>query len=269
ALASLGCGMVWCDCATMATNVTVTPSMPEYSQKAGNIAREIADYVYSLRDSFEYEQLPLFPHDAAKYAVEFKYDVPVFVSDSGDNTTGGAVGDHTIMLREFLNIRNLNGKRILVTSIWDEECVNDCWNHSIGDEFEISIGKDYDENTRSVKVKGILKNKGSLLGYMGCENDAVGRCVTISIGSIDCCVIDKPGSFITKGHFGSMGAGLNLDDYEVVVVKQGYLFAELRAIAKLAIIALTPGATHQILEALEFKKIKPPVYPLHYMGGLK
>lgn len=267
AIASLGCGMVWCDCATLATNVIVTPSKPEFTQKAKNIAKEIADYVYSLRDSFEYEQLPLFPHDAAKYAVEFKYDSPVFISDSGDNTTGGAVGDHTIMLREFLSIRDLKGKKILVTSIWDEKCVNECWEHSIGDVFEVSVGKNYDENTKAVKIKGILKSKGSLLGYMGCEKDPVGRCVTLSVGQIDLCIIDRPGSFISKGHFGSMGAGLNIEDYDIIVVKQGYLFVELRTIAKLAIIALTPGATHQILEALEFKKIKPPVYPLRYKGN--
>ena len=47
------------------------------------------------------------------------------------------------------------------------------------------------------------------------------------------------------------------------MVKQGYLFAELRKLAKLAILALTPGATHQIIENMEYHKIIPPVYPLH------
>ena len=55
---------------------------------------------------------------------------------------------------------------------------------------------------------------------------------------------------------------MNIKDYQVVVVKQGYLFPELSSIADLAILALTPGATNQIIEDLEYKKFIPPVYPL-------
>ena len=80
------------------------------------------------------------------------------------------------------------------------------------------------------------------------------------------CIIDHPGSFITKGHFGALGAGLDMADYQVIIVKQGYLFPELRPMAKLSILALTPGATHQIIESLQYRKIVPPVYPLDYTG---
>jgi len=266
AVASLGCGMIWCDCRTLASNVVVTPSKVEHTAYARKAAEEFAAYVYSLRDSFEFEQLPLSPHEAARYAVEFAHGSPVYVSDSGDNTTGGAVGDHTILLREFLNIRDYRGKKVLVTSIWDEKAVAECMRHDEGDELTVTVGKDYDDNTRAVTVTGRLKRKGRLLGYMGCEDDAVGDCVTIESGSVDFCIISRPGSFISKGHFGPKGAGLDMDDYQVIVVKQGYLFAELRKLAKLAILALTPGATHQIVETLPFRRIVPPVYPLNYVG---
>jgi microcystin degradation protein MlrC len=39
------------------------------------------------------------------------------------------------------------------------------------------------------------------------------------------------------------------------------LFAELSKAAKLAILALTPGATHQIIENLRYKRIIHPLYP--------
>ncbi len=264
-VATLGCGMIWCDCKTLASNVCVTPTEEKYTDQAKRLVRELADYVYSLRDSFEFEQLPLSPHEAARYAIEFPYGKPVYVSDSGDNTTGGAVGDHTIMLREFLGIRDYRGKRVLVTSICDEDCVDACWKLQEGARVQVSVGKDYDENTKAVKLEGTLLRKGNLLGYMGLENDTVGRCVTISLGAVDVCIIDKPGSFISQQHFESKGAGLHLNDYDVVVVKQGYLFAELRKLAKLAILALTPGGTHQLVETLEYHHITPPVYPLHYV----
>ena len=149
-----------------------------------------------------------------------------------------------------------------MTSIWDENAVAKCLEHKEGDRITLSVGHGYDENTKAVEVTGTIKKIGRLFGYMGCEHDAVGNAVTISTENVDFVIIDRPGSFISVGHF-TEGAGLDLDEYQVVVVKQGYLFAELRKLAKLAILALTPGATHQIIENMEYHKIIPPVYPLH------
>ena len=260
-VASLGIGMVWCDCETMASNIVVTPSEECYTQECAKIAQELADYVYGLRDSFEFEQVPMDPHEGVKFSVQYP-ESPVYVSDSGDNTTGGAVGDHTIILREYLKLRDFRGRKVLVTSIWDENAVAECLKHKEGDEITLSIGHDYDENTKAVQVTGTIKKIGKLLGYMGCEHDATGVAVTISTPNVDFVIIDRPGSFISVGHF-TEGAGLDLEEYQVIVVKQGYLFAELRKLAKLAILALTPGGTHQLIENLEYHKIIPPVYPLH------
>ena len=174
------------------------------------------------------------------------------------------MGDHTIMLREYLNLREYYGKKILVTTIWDENALAVCMEHKEGDEIEISIGHDYDENTKAVLVKGKIKKKGKLRGYMGCEDDEVGDVVTIETEHVDIVLCGHAGSFISVRHF-TDGAGLNMDDYQVIVVKQGYLFAELRKLAKLAILALTPGGTHQLVENLEYHNIKPPVYPLQYV----
>lgn len=259
-VATLGIGMVWCDCETMASNVVVTPSEECYTQVCASIAKELADYIYGLRYDFEFEQVPMDPHEAVKFSLQYP-ETPVYVSDSGDNTTGGAVGDHTIILREYLKMKNFNGRKVLVTSIWDEKAVEECMVYAEGETITVTVGKNYDENTKAVTVTGVLKKKGRLFGYMGCEKDAVGGAVTISTPNLDFVIIDRPGSFISVGHF-TDGAGLDLDDYQVVVVKQGYLFAELRKLAKLAILALTPGATHQILENMEYHKILPPVYPL-------
>ena len=260
-VATLGIGMVWCDCESMASNIVVTPSEERYTEACARIARELADYVYGYRELFEFEQVPMDPHEGVKFSVQYP-ESPVYISDSGDNTTGGAVGDHTILLREFLKLRDFNGRKVLVTSIWDENAVAKCLEHKEGDRITLSVGHGYDENTKAVEVTGTIKKIGRLFGYMGGEHDAVGNAVTISTENVDFVIIDRPGSFISVGHF-TEGAGLDLDEYQVVVVKQGYLFAELRKLAKLAILALTPGATHQIIENMEYHKIIPPVYPLH------
>lgn len=264
AVASLGIGMVWCDCETMASNIIVTPSEECYAEECQKIAAELADYVYGFRDRFEFEQVAMDPHEGVRFSVQYP-ESPVYLSDSGDNTTGGAVGDHTIILREYLKLKDTNGRKVLVTAIWDERAVAECVKHREGEWVTLNVGHDNDENTKAVEITGTIKRIGRLLGYMGCEQDAVGTAVTISVGSIDVMIIDRPGSMISVGHF-TAGAGLDLNEYQVVVVKQGYLFAELRKLAKLAILALTPGATHQMIENLEYRKVIAPVYPLRIVG---
>ncbi|MDR1505631.1 MAG: M81 family metallopeptidase [Treponema sp.] len=262
AIASLGIGMVWCDCPTLHTNIIVTPQSADFTGTAEKEARNLADYVYSLRDSFDFDQLPLLPHEAMRYSLAYKGG-PVYVSDSGDNTTGGAVGDHTTLLREYLSARNLNGKKVIITSIWDEKTVAECIKHREGERLTVSIGHGKNEDSKAVTVTAVLKKKGELKGYMSCETDTVGNSVTLTAGNIDIVITDKPGSFISAHHFNA--AGLNLEEYHVIVVKQGYLFAELREKADLAILALTNGATNMMIEKLPFKRITPPVYPLTYV----
>ena len=57
-------------------------------------------------------------------------------------------------------------------------------------------------------------------------------------------------------------AGVNPDDYDIVMVKQGYLFPELDVKAKFPIMCLSPGATYQIVARLPFKIIQRPTYPM-------
>ena len=257
-IASLYIGMQWCDCPNLASTITVTPTEEKYSQKAKKAAENLADCVYSFRDSFEFEQLPLTPHEAVRYALRYE-NSPVFISDSGDNTTGGAVGDHTVLLREFLNCRDYNSKKVLVTNIWDSAAVKECEKWQEGDEITLNVGSNRDEDSASIRVQGILKKKAVLYGYLNVTSDPVGKAMTISVGSLDFVVTDMPSSFITCSHF--KGAGLDMSEYQIIVVKQGYLFAELSKLAKLAILALTPGATHQIIENLRYEHIVKPLYP--------
>ena len=256
-VASVYVGMQWCDCPGLASTVVITPST-ENADRAKKAAQELADYVYEFRNSFEFDQLPLPPHEAVAYALAYEGS-PVYISDSGDNTTGGAVGDHTILLREFLKCKEFHGKKVIVTNIWDAEAVKACEKWQEGEHIVLDIGSGRDEDSAKVRVEGVLKKKGLLHGYMGCVGDAIGKTVTISVGNVDFIITDVSGSFISFSHFEA--AGLDVHDYQVIVVKQGYLFAELSKAANLAILALTPGATHQIIENLHYKRIIHPLYP--------
>ncbi len=260
AFATLGIGAIWIDSPTLASNVAVTPSKDEYSAFAKQTAIELAEFVMGFKDSFEFEQLPLLPKDARRYSLELDVK-PVFVSDSGDNTTGGGVGDHTVLLREYLlHCKDYRNKKVLIAGIYDAKAVSECLDFNEGDDITVNVGKNTTEDNKQITLKGKLKKKGMLRGYLGCENVNVGQAVTIEVGAVDVTLIDRPGSFISLEHFDV--ANLNVSEYDVIVVKQGYLFVPLRAVSKFSILALTPGATHQIIESLKYYKIVPPVYPL-------
>lgn len=98
------------------------------------------------------------------------------------------------------------------------------------------------------------------MGYYSSKNDVTGHVCTVSMGDIDVVVANGGDSFTTVNHF--TRAGLDINDYDVAIVKQGYLFAELAAIASLHIMALTPGACNLIIEDMEFHNLLRPMYPL-------
>ncbi len=57
-------------------------------------------------------------------------------------------------------------------------------------------------------------------------------------------------------------AGVEPLDYGLIVVKLGYLWDALRPLAERAIIALTPGATCEVLERIPYRRLVRPMYPL-------
>ena len=59
-----------------------------------------------------------------------------------------------------------------------------------------------------------------------------------------------------------VSAHIDLDAYDIIVVKQGYIFPELKAKGKLCIMSLTDGATPQDTRIIPFKRIMRPMYPI-------
>ena len=55
---------------------------------------------------------------------------------------------------------------------------------------------------------------------------------------------------------------MDLDAYDLIIVKQGYLYPELKAMAANYVMALTDGACMQRTEKLTYKKVSRPIYPL-------
>lgn len=56
--------------------------------------------------------------------------------------------------------------------------------------------------------------------------------------------------------------GIDWDNYDIIVVKQGYAFPEIKEKGKLVIMSLTNGSTLQDTSRLPFKRIMRPMYPI-------
>lgn len=55
--------------------------------------------------------------------------------------------------------------------------------------------------------------------------------------------------------------GIDPHEHQIIVVKIGYLEPELRALAAKALLALSPGAVNQDMQAADYHRIRRPIYP--------
>ena len=63
-------------------------------------------------------------------------------------------------------------------------------------------------------------------------------------------------------HHQFIAGGIDWDAYDVIVVKQGYIFPELKEKGVFNVMSLTDGATPQDTAHLKFKRIMRPMYPI-------
>ncbi|GAB2571122.1 M81 family metallopeptidase [Gracilibacillus alcaliphilus] len=242
----------WSDSENTSTSIFVIPKSAKYKEYADEKAIELENFIMERVEQFTFCALDLSPEEAVLKALQADQN-PVFISDSGDNTTAGATGMNTNLL-ELFHHSELGEKKVLISAIYDKEAYQLLNSKEINEPVELSIGINNDKDTQKVLVKGKLKAKGDLLGYLNATDDKVGDVCTVSIGNLDVAVANRAESFITLNHF--TRAGLHIEEYDVVVVKQGYLFDELSEIAKLSILAMTPGATFLNIKNLNYKHQK-------------
>lgn len=254
--ASFFVGFSWADTEYTGSSIVVVPESEEFNSLAQEVANELADLILKKKDEFKFASLALKPKDAIEKAIKINKK-PVFISDSGDNTTGGAIGTSTIFLREIIKYKDLTNKKICIASIYDEDAFDYCSKKVVGELVEVPIGKNSSNFDKSITIKGVLKSKGALMGYLGFTTKKVGEVCTLSAGNIDIVIANKPYSFITVNHFKE--ANLDLNSYDIIVVKQGYLFSELESISKFHILALTSGATYQIIKELKYENVSRPI----------
>lgn len=218
-------------------------------------ANELAEFYWQGRHQLKLGNEAKLIDDALRYASGVE-NGPLFITDSGDNTTAGAQGEGTLMLHKLLEF---GIQKALVCGITAESAVKELKKKALGEEVDFWVGNNGSgSNVIPVHIRGVMKSFGKVLGWVGEE---CGDGVVITMQNIDVVLTDVRAAFISEKHIKNMG--VNPFDYNVIVVKLGYLFPELGKIASEHIFALTPGTSTNLFETLDYKNIVRPMYPLN------
>ena len=261
--ASWHVGYIRHDTPVAGCGIVVTPATAADQEYGEQAADALAAYVWDKRHEFHYTGLAAEPDKALEMAMAQEKG-PVFITDSGDNVTSGATGWNTYILRQVLALKDTD-KTFLFASICDPQCCRGLMEAEIGEERHITLGVGHDELSAPVELDVTVKSKGEIVrsGTTGSTIMKVfGHCVTAHVKEtgIDIVVADSEKTFSAKIIYDR--AHVDWNDYDITVVKQGYIFPELKEAAAFYVMSLTGGATPQNTKKLQFKRIQRPMYPI-------
>ena len=244
-------GQAWVDAPHMGPSMVCIHERDESAAKAA--ARLLARRFFDARHDFRFS-IGAFEPGEALVRASGEHDRPVFVTDSGDNTTAGSAGDNAYLL-SLLQEKAIKG--VLVGGLTDEPAVRVCHAAQLGDLLDLDLGGTIEPASTRTLFQGRLVYKGDIEGWYG---DNGGPCAVLRGDGIDVivtarrCAVTKPRIFEKLG--------LKLDDYRFVVVKLGYLYPELAVVARRAFLALTTGGSTERLQDMGMKNIRRPIFPL-------
>jgi microcystin degradation protein MlrC len=251
-------GQPWVDAPNMGPSMVCVHEWDDAAAKSA--ADRLARMFFDARRDFRFSMEACEPEEALARAYR-EQRRPVFVTDSGDNTTAGSAGDNAYLLRLM---QRKSMRDVLLGGLTDGRAVEECGAAAIGDALELEVGGSIEPASVRTRISGRLLYKGDIEGWYG-EN--AGPCAVLRCEGIDViltgnrCALTKPRIFEKLG--------LRLDGYRFVVVKLGYLYPELAKAAARAILAFTRGGSTERLEDMGMKRIRRPMFPLDDVPALR
>ncbi|MBY5837364.1 M81 family metallopeptidase [Rhizobium leguminosarum] len=175
---------------------------------------------------------------------------PVVLAESGDNPTGGGVGDRADVLAELI-ARDATG--VVFAGIADKAATEACYAAGIGAELELSVGASLDtKGSKPVIAQFTVK-------FLHETSDPSDRQAVVSTGGIDLVLSAKRRPYHNIADFTRLG--LDPHRAKIIVVKSGYLSPELAPIANPNLMALSTGVVDQFVERLPRLRKQHPTYP--------
>ncbi|MFT4182079.1 MAG: M81 family metallopeptidase [Rhizobium sp.] len=244
--ASLMVGYVWADepRATAAAIMTGTDRAVLERE-----AKRLAEAYWDVRHDFVFGCETGSIEDCVARAIASP-TAPVVLAESGDNPTGGGVGDRADVLAELI-ARDASG--VIFAGIADKAATKACYAAGVGAKLDLTVGASLDTKG-SEPVKGRFTVK--FLLETSDETDAQ---AVVAIGGIDLVLSAKRRPYHNIADFTRLG--LDPHRAKIIVVKSGYLSPELAPIANPNLMALSPGVVDQFVERLPRLRKQKPTYP--------
>lgn len=186
---------------------------------------------------------------------------PVYVSDSGDNTTAGAAGDLTLVLQAALRLAP--DEDIVVAGITAPKTVARLLAAGIGAEVEIALGAEHLSRERTAcRVTARVEACGEWLELGGFQpyRSRESAWAKVRIGHVVATFHAQPIGITTPHHFRAMG--IDPVAHKVYVVKLGYLHPQLEDIAARHILLLSDGTSQLDMTRLGWQRLPRPTWPL-------
>ena len=243
--ANLMVGYVWADEPRGTACAVVTAVDKAAAEK---VAAAIAQSYWDAREGFRFGPVTGPLEDMLDIA-ERTETRPIILADSGDNPTGGGVGDRADVLRALL-ARSID--EVLIAGITDRPAVERCFAVGAGARVSLKVGGSLDPASPSVELEAdvvFLDDPGS-----AAEQQAVVR-----IGGITLVLAARRRPYHNIADFNRLG--LDPAKVRLLVVKSGYLSPELAPIANPNLMALTDGVINQDIENLPSHRRHQPSYP--------
>jgi microcystin degradation protein MlrC len=243
--ASFQVGYVWADepRATACAVVTGTDR-----QAMAEAAGRLAQNYWDIREQFVFGTKTGSIEECVQWAV-WSETQPVVLAESGDNPTGGGVGDRAEVLQALIDA---GAQGVVFAGIADKAATDTAYAAGVGAQLGLTIGGSLDPSSRKVEAEV------EVLFLAEAAEDRLREAV-VRIGGIDLVLTARRRPFHNIVDFTRLG--LDPRTAKIVVVKSGYLSPELGPIARPSLMALSPGVVDQFVERLERKHKNVPRYP--------
>ncbi|MGZ9810871.1 M81 family metallopeptidase [Pseudoroseicyclus sp. H15] len=245
--AGLMVGYVWVDEPRVTAAAVVTGTDRPAMEQA---ARDIAQSYWDAREDFDFGTET---GETRALIAKAMGDVPrpVVLADSGDNPTAGGAGDRAGVLAALIAA---GAQRAVLAGIADRPATEAAFAAGVGAEITLPIGGTIDTGgSERIEVTAeVLRLITD--GDAPAQNEAVFRAGGIT--------------FVTSArrrpyhHFSDFARlGIDLAEFDIVVVKSGYLSPDMKAHAAISLMALSPGIVDQYVERLPRSRTPVPTFP--------
>lgn len=244
--ASLLVGYVWADEPRATASVVLTGTdRAVLEQEAAELGRQY----WNAREDFAFG-VPVGTIDEMLDRAQACGTSPVIFADSGDNPTGGGVGDRAEVLQSLLD-RKFDSA--LVAGIADLPATQLCYESGAGKTITLRIGATLDpQGSRPVEATAEIL-------FLLPTDEPRERMAVVQIEGVTVVLTARRRPFHDIRDFTSLQ--LNIPDYKLLAVKSGYLSPELAPLANPNLMALSDGSILQDLDRLPKNRLRPPTFP--------